>query len=64
MKTIKAIYNKKYVVRLDERDDGTYSILYGRNASTGPDIKTSETMKDIGVACKLFDIKVQDMEGQ
>jgi len=61
MKTIKAIHTNRYSIELSESVDNKYIIIYGpKNATV---LKSSENIKDLNIASRLFDIKLAELEG-
>jgi hypothetical protein len=61
-KTIKAIYMKRFSVELSETSSGKYVILYRNSFTEG--VNYSEIISDYNTASYLFDLKVQDLDGQ
>lgn len=59
MKTIKKVETKNFEIQLIETDAG-YTVLY-ENAVQGGE---SENTLDYNTASFLFDLKLQDLEGQ
>lgn len=62
MKTIKLIDTFRYKVELARLQDDSYIINY-RSKIVGLENK-SETIKDYNIASFLFDLKVEELEGQ
>ena len=61
MKTVKMIGTRLFEVVLIQQDSGIYIIQYHRKSDSGFDY--SEDIQDFKTASFLFDLKVQEMEG-
>lgn len=55
------IQTPEYVIELTENDDSWYFIRY-ENKDLDK-IITSESMRDLGIALRLFDLKLQELQG-
>ncbi len=62
MKTIKLVDTFRYVVELEQTEEGTYVVNYGSKV-VGL-VNRSEVVKDYSIASFLFDLKVEELEGQ
>jgi hypothetical protein len=60
MTLIKEVMTKKYQVLLSQSESGMYYISYHNSLEFN---QISEAIEDYGVASFLFDIKLQEMEG-
>lgn len=61
IKTIKAIHTKRYEVELVQLDNAYY---IAHNTSVLNEPKFSENITDYNTASFLFDLKVEELEGQ
>ncbi len=59
MKTIKMIGTKNFCIELVQLGDSRYVVGYEANGIA----KVSEPMKDYKTASYMFDVKLQDLEG-
>lgn len=59
---IKSITTNRYSVELIEDIDSQYTVLYTHISM--PETKVSESINDFYMASYIFDVKVQELEGQ
>lgn len=60
-KTIKMIQTPEYFIELTETPSSRYLINF-ENKETG-NVVQSESMRDFGIALRLFDLKLQELQG-
>lgn len=61
---IKAINNGRFEIALIETANGEYRILHTfMNEDKEQDVEKSESIKDYATASYLFDLKLQELEG-
>ena len=63
-KQIKAIYTKNYDLKLMESPVGQYYIMYAKKLTSMNNWLFSENINDLKMACYLFDLKIEEFEGQ
>jgi hypothetical protein len=63
IKTIKQISTSKYEIAIIELPDGRYCVFYGRPEDPLDKYTASEEFRDYNIASYMFDIKLQELEG-
>ncbi len=61
METIKSVETKRYEISLMQADSGLYYIRYSKQGHPKP--ITSESIKDLNTALCVFDVKIEEFEG-